>query len=258
MFELSWRDSERIAVVTLASPPANAFGPLQVEEFDQLLERFARERRLRAIVFTSASRFFSAGADINVMAEAMRSPDGPQRMADFGRRMQKTFATVEAIEVPTFAAISGICVGGGLELALACDFRVAEKEAVLGLPEIKIGLLPGAGGTQRLVAIAGRGVATQLIMTGDLISGERAEKLGVVQEVTGAGQALERSLDLARAVIAAPRRSLAAIKRCLTMAPSPEGFEAEVAETLELHKEPQTRERITAFLDRTSKKRVAV
>jgi enoyl-CoA hydratase/carnithine racemase len=257
MFETSWRDSDTVAVVMLENPPANALGSKQIDELSVLLDTFAGNDRLRAIIFRSRSRFFSAGADIALMAEAMRSPDGADQMADLCRRMQQTFAKLETIEVPTFAAISGICVGGGLELALACDFRIAEKDAVIGLPEVKIGLLPGAGGTQRLTAIAGRGVAARLIMTGDMISGERAENFGIIQELAAPGQAFERSLDMARAVIAAPRQSLQSIKRCLALATSPAGFEAEIAETRALHLQPQTRERISAFLEKTSKKRVA-
>jgi enoyl-CoA hydratase len=258
MFDISWRDADSIAVVTLENPPANALGLKQIDELSALLDRLVASDSLRAIIFRSRSRFFSAGADIALMADAMQFPDGPDRMAELCRKMQRTFDKLEAIEVPTFAAITGICVGGGLEMALACDFRIAEKEALVGLPEVKIGLLPGAGGTQRLTAIAGRGVATQLIMTGDLVTGDRAMEMGIVQEATATGHAFDRTLDLARAIIAAPRRSLQAIKKCLALAPSDAGLEAEVSETRALHMEAETRRRIGAFLEKTAKKRVAV
>jgi enoyl-CoA hydratase/carnithine racemase len=258
MFEISWRDSDTIAVVTLDNPPANALGLRQIEELDHLLDRFSGNDALRAVIFRTRSRFFSAGADISLMGESMSFPDGPDRMADLCRKMQATFSKLEHLEVPTLAAISGICVGGGLELALACDFRIAEKDAVVGLPEVKIGLLPGAGGTQRLAAIAGRGVAARLIMTGDMISGTRAVELGVVQEVSEPGQVFDQALDLARAVIAGPRRSLQAIKTCLLLASSEAGYAAEVAETRELHMQDETKKRIAQFLAKTSKKRVAV
>lgn len=257
MFEVTRRDGDTLAIVSLENPPANAIGSSQIDELSLLLDTFRDSPGLRAVVFRSRSRFFSAGADIALMADAMGFADGADRMADLGRRMQRTFDKLEALEIPTFVAISGICVGGGLELALACDFRIAESDAVIGLPEVKIGLLPGAGGTQRLTAIAGRGVAARMIMTGDLISGERAEHLGIVQDLAAPGQAFERTLDLARAVVAAPRQSLRSIKKCLALATSPEGFEAEVAETRALHLEPETRERIAAFLENKSRKRVA-
>ena len=172
--------------------------------------------------------------------------------------MQETFAKIEALPIPTFCAISGICVGGGLELALACDIRVAERNATVGLPEVKIGLLPGAGGTQRLVRIAGPAVARRLILTGELISGVSAHQLGIVQDLCEPGGAYDAALELARTMARAPRHTVVAIKRCLALAPSADGFAAEIAETLALHREPETKALIGAFLARSKTKKVAV
>lgn len=255
MFDLSWREAETVAVVALDNPPANAMGLDQVSELEDLLGGLAKMARLRAVIFRSQHRFFSAGADISLMASALAHGDGAKRMAELASRMQAAFLQLERLPVPVFAAISGICVGGGLELALACDFRIAERASTMGLPEVKIGLLPGAGGTQRLSAIAGRGTATRLIMTGELVTGAVAFDLGIIHEVTDDGQAFERTLELARSVTAAPQRSLASIKACLSLAPSAAGFEAEIAQTRQLFAETETRDLIGAFLARTQTKR---
>lgn len=258
MFDVARRDSDTIAVISLNNPPANALGLDQINELTRLLEGFDADERLRAVIFCSDLRFFSAGADISFMAAAMKHADGPDRVAELCRRMQDAFVRLERLSALAFVAISGICVGGGLELALACDFRIAEKSAVLGLPEVKIGLLPGAGGTQRLATVAGRTAATRFIMTGEMISGSDALEAGIIHAVTDQGSVFEETLQFARMVIAAPKASLAAIKRCMALAPSTEGFRAEIEETRALHMEPETRARIAAFLSRTEKKKVAV
>lgn len=257
MFNVSWEEDDAFAVVTLDNPPANAIGLDQVAELEALLDEFAMKDRLRAVIFRSKRRFFSAGADIGLMASALAHPDGPERMAALASRMQSAFLRLERLPVPVIAAISGICVGGGLELALACDFRIADRGSTVGLPEVKIGLLPGAGGTQRLTAIAGRGTAARLIMTGELVSGAVACELGIVHEATEDGQTFGRALELARSVTTAPKRGLAAIKACLSLAPSAGGFEAEITETRKLFGEIETRDLIRAFLARAQSKRVS-
>jgi len=258
MFETAWHDSGSIAVLRLNRPPANALGFQEIEDLDSKLERLSVTPTLRAIVFHSTLRFFSGGADIALMGEISDLPDGPEKLARLSAQMQATFARLEALPIATFCAISGICVGGGLELALACDFRIAEKSATVGLPEIKIGLLPGAGGTQRLTRVAGVDAARRLILTGELISGTEAHRLGIVQDLVAPGTALESAPTLARSVNEAPRSAVAAIKRCLALAPSPEGYAAEVAETLVLHREQETKARIHGFLSRHGRRKAAI
>jgi enoyl-CoA hydratase/carnithine racemase len=255
MFDLSLDPSTSIASVRLNRPPANAIGLKEIEQLDAVLDNVAASSAMRALVFHSHSRFFSAGADIALMGRVASAPDGPEQLRDLGVRMQATFRKLELLPIPTLCAISGICVGGGLELALACDLRVAERNATLGLPESRIGLLPGAGGTQRLTALAGLPVAKRLILTGELISGEEAYRLGVVQDLVAPGSAWEHANALARTIIAAPQRTIEAIKRCLALAPSETGYEAEIEETLALHREPETKALIAEFLRRASQKR---
>jgi enoyl-CoA hydratase/carnithine racemase len=258
MFDISWLGSGAVAAVRLNRPPANAIGLVEINELEQLVDRLATAPTVRAALFYTQLRFFSAGADIELMGASMDAPDGPEKLAHLSERMQTTFAKIEALPIPTVAAIAGVCVGGGLELALACDIRIAERSARIGLPEVKLGLIPGAGGTQRLARLCGVAAAKRLILTGDLISGEDAHDLGIVQELASGMSAYEASLELAHSFAEAPRRSLAAIKRCIALAPSAEGYAAEIAETLALHREPETKARIEAFLARSRSKKVAV
>lgn len=254
MFRVARHEGKQIWVLTLDNPPANALGSQQILQLDSILDEARADPELRAIIFRSESRFFSAGADIAVIAASLDDPAGAERMAAFCRQLQDVFSKIEMLEVPAFAAISGICVGGGFELALACDFRVAGYDVRLGLPEVKIGLLPGAGGTQRLTALAGKATALRLIMSGDLISGSEAYALGLVSECVDEDKVFEHTLALARRIVEAPRSSLAAIKKCIALAPSPRGYETEIEETRNLHREAETHARVTAFLAKSKHK----
>lgn len=259
MFEVSWREDDRVAVIRLHRPPANAIGPSEIDALDAALDEVEGSEHCRAVVFHSQERFFSAGADIALMGEVIGEPSGPEQLVALAARMQKTFERLERLSRPTLAALSGIAAGGGLELALACDIRIAEAGARLGLPEARIGLLPAAGGTQRLTAVAGAPVARRLVLTGELVDGAQAQRLGIVQDLAEDGGAFEAALDLARALAGIPPRAVQAIKRCLALAPSQEGFAAELEETLALYREPATRALIAEFLQRSRKtKRMAV
>jgi len=253
MFGLSWRNAGRVALIELNRPPANAIGMLQVEQLSTILSEIEASSECRAVIFHSVCRFFSAGADIKLMAEHVDRADGAEAMAAMGAAMQQAFERVEAMPVVTIAAITGICVGGGLELALACDVRVADAGASMGLPEVKIGLLPAAGGTQRLTRIAGPAVAARLILTGEIVSAERAYDFGIFQDLVEEGGALDKAIEIAGMVSAAPRVTIEAIKRCLALAPSPEGYAMESRETLSLHRQPETKALIRAFFERSAK-----
>ena len=156
----------------------------------------------------------------------------------------------------TLAEIGGAAMGGGLELTLACDVRVAAVEAKLGLPEVGLGLLPGAGGTQRLTRLCGRGIATRLILGGEIIDGAFAERLGVVQWAQpreSAGRVDKRTRDALRS---GSQAALAASKQCLAASGDPhrDGFAEELAATRKLYQHPETRRRVSEFLDRTQRR----
>src|SRR5216117_1051456 len=176
-----------VAVITLNNPPVNGLGNALRAGILQGLERATAEAQVKAVVLSGAGKAFSGGADIREFGKPREKPDLPD-VNDFQDGMQK----------PLVAAISGFALGGGLELALACHYRVAAPKAQLGVPEVKLGILPGSGGTQRLPRAIPMAEAVQMMTSGNPISAERAKELGLVDEIVE-GDLLEAAvLFLAR------------------------------------------------------------
>jgi enoyl-CoA hydratase len=198
-----------VAVVTLDNPPVNALRAALLAELEEELERLDADDATRAIVIRGAGeKAFVAGADIKefpALREAQSSDGSP-------RGIQKVGTQLESLRTPVIAAIHGFCLGGGLELAMACDLRVAAEDAQLGQPEIKLGLIPGGGGTQRLPRLAGRGRAFLLNVTGDPISGAQAYEWGIVERVVAADRLLEAALELSRTVAERSPHAVAVLK----------------------------------------------
>jgi enoyl-CoA hydratase len=185
-----------VAVVTIDHPPVNALSAKLLEELEAELDRLDGDASTRAIVIRGAGeRAFVAGADISEFPSLRDSPpDG----GGSARGIQKLGARMDAGRTPIVAAIHGYCLGGGLELAMACDLRVAADDAQLGQPEIKLGLIPGGGGTQRLPRLVGYGRALLLNLTGDPISGQQAYEWGLVERVVPLAELMDAALALAR------------------------------------------------------------
>jgi enoyl-CoA hydratase len=199
-----------VAVVTLRRPEQlNALSSSVVDGLDAALDAIEAGAEARAIVVTGEGKAFSAGADI----KEFRALDGPVAFRAFLERLERTLHRLASLPQPSIAAINGMALGGGLELAMACDLRVADPSARLGVPEIKLGLLPGAGGTQRLPRLVPPAVATQMLLTGDPVGADDAFRIGLVNEVTAAGMCVERALELARALATRAPLALAAAKR---------------------------------------------
>jgi enoyl-CoA hydratase/carnithine racemase len=167
-------------------------------------------RAARAVIITGGGRAFSAGADVS----EMRAP-APADIVAYYRATGVVYERVAALPMPTIAAIAGWCLGGGLELALACDFRIAERGARLGLPEVGIGILPSSGGTHRLVRLVGAARAKELVLLGERIDAERAAALGVVTEAVPDGAALDRALEIARRLAELPPLAVAVAKQAV-------------------------------------------
>ncbi len=181
------RPDGAIAIVTLATPERlNAIGTDTLTDLDGALVDLERDDAVRAFVITGEGRAFSAGANI----EELAGLDGGAGFARFVRTFTDVLDRLEQHPKPSIAAIDGVALGGGLELALACDLRVASDRARLGVPEIKLGLLPGAGGTQRLPRLLPRGIATQMLLTGAPLTALDAHRLGLVNELSGDAPAL--------------------------------------------------------------------
>jgi enoyl-CoA hydratase/carnithine racemase len=168
--------------------------------------------------------------------------------------MQRLFERIEALPLVALAEIGGAALGGGLELALACDIRVAAVGAKLGLPEVGLGLLPGAGGTQRLTRLCGRGVANRLILGAEVVDGVQAERLGLVQWAQPREQLADWTRDLAAKIAALPKAAVAGAKRCIAAQgdPAKDGFAEELAATRRLYQYPETRRRVSEFLNRNA------
>jgi enoyl-CoA hydratase/carnithine racemase len=187
-----------VAVVTIDHPPVNALSAPLMDELEAEIERLDADDAVRAIVLRGAGdRAFVAGADISefpALREAASQESGS------ARGIQKLGARMDAARTPFVAAIHGYCLGGGLELAMCCDIRVAAEDAQLGQPEIKLGLIPGGGGTQRLPRLVGLGRAMLLNLTGDFIDARTAYEWGLVERVVPRDELLETAAGIARTI----------------------------------------------------------
>jgi enoyl-CoA hydratase/carnithine racemase len=171
-------------------------------------------RESACVVITGGPRAFSAGADVNELRDL-----DPAAILAYYRETGGVYERVARVPQPTISAIAGYCLGGGFELALATDFRVADTTASFGLPEVGIGILPSSGGTLRLTRLLGAARAKELILLGDRIDAEQALRLGVVTEVVGEGESLPRALALAERLAALPPVALAMAKQVIDATP---------------------------------------
>ncbi|MEJ8836070.1 enoyl-CoA hydratase/isomerase family protein [Ramlibacter sp. AN1133] len=239
-----------IAIATLDRPPVNAIDDAWVARLEAIVEEVQARDEVRVLWIRSAGRAFCAGADLALMRERFASDEGRARMVDLTRAMQKVFARIERSPKVSLAEIRGPALGGGLELALACDIRLVADGAKLGLPEARLGLLPGAGGTQRLARICGDAVARRMILAAEVIDGARAVAWGVAQECVPAEQLEDAARALAQRIAAVPAPALAACKRCITAAVdgNEDGFAAEVEGTTMLYAQAETQALVRRFL----------
>jgi enoyl-CoA hydratase/carnithine racemase len=203
-----------VAVLTLQrEEKLNALSSaLEAELLDALLDEAVRNSR--CVVFVGSGKAFSAGADIIEFRDS-----DPASIARYYAETGDVYEHIAALRVPTIAAIHGWCLGGGLELALAVDFRIADESAVFGLPEVALGILPSSGGTHRLVRMLGPAKAKELMLLGRRFDAEEARRLGLATEVVPAGRALERSLEIGRELAALPPLAVQTAKQAADVMP---------------------------------------
>lgn len=240
--------ADRVATISIASPPANALGTAVIEGLSSALDRVEADRSRVIVVRSEVDGYFVAGADLKLLADA--DGDGFLRYLERLRGVLERLAALAQLSV---AAVDGFALGGGLELAMACTLRVATPRAKLGVPEIKLGLLPGAGGTQRLPRLIGRGPALDLLLTGRSIGGEDGARLGLVDRLAPDGEANAVAAELATTLAAGPAEALAATVRCADTArdvPLREGLAVERDEIVRLFTTPDAREGIRAFIEK--------
>lgn len=185
--------ADGVAVVTIDRQEAlNALNSEVIDSLHRVFHALGKEDGLRAVILTGAGKAFVAGADIKEMADFTAA----QGRA-FARRGQRVFSEIEAFPRPVIAAVNGFALGGGCELAMACDIRIASEKARLGQPEVNLGVTPGFGGTQRLARLVGAPAAKRLLFTGELVPADRALQLGLVDEVVPPEALLDRCRELA-------------------------------------------------------------
>ena len=196
MAQLKLEKRGHTALITMSNPPANTWTADTLTQLRDAVKSLDADKNIYALVITGeGEKFFSAGADLKLFA------DGDKAVAsDMARIFGEAFETLSAFRGVSIAAINGYAMGGGLEVALACDIRIAEQQAQLALPEAKVGLLPCAGGTQNLAWLVGEGWAKRMILCGERIGAEKAQQIGLVEEVVATGMALESALALAEKV----------------------------------------------------------
>jgi enoyl-CoA hydratase len=235
--------SGAVAVVTIDRPDAlNALDVPTLTELRDRLAELAQDDTVRALVLTGAGeKAFVAGADIKYMSGL--DPDGAKAWGALGH---EAGLLLETMPKPTIAAINGFALGGGCELALACDLRYAASRAKLGQPEINLGIVPGWGGTQRLARICGLGVAKELIYTGRTVDAAEALRIGLVNAI--ADPVLDRALETAHALAVMSPVALALAKRLVNLAPGALDVEAE--EFGELFASEDAKEGLAAFVDK--------
>lgn len=200
------RPSDGIALVRLNRPERlNALNMAVRESLAAHFTELAADDTVRCVVITGDDKAFAAGADLAELVD--RTPTDPAFA-----RTRAAWAAIERYRRPIIAAVSGFALGGGCELAMHCDIIIAGQGAKLGQPEVKVGIMPGAGGTQRLVRAVGKFAAMRWLLTGDLLSASDAHRLGLVSEVVPDGEVLQRALEIAGRIAALPPLAVAAIK----------------------------------------------
>jgi enoyl-CoA hydratase len=202
-----------VSLLTIDRPPLNALDAATLEQLRAAIGDVAQDATVRALVLTGAGRAFVAGADIEAM-----SAMNPVEALAFSRLGHETFAALEALEIPTIAAVGGFALGGGCELACACDFIYASTKAVFGQPEVKLGLIPGFGGTSRVLRRVGIGWAKEIILTGANLKADVAREIGLANRVFEPEELLDKAIEAGAAIAANGPIAVALAKQVLQQA----------------------------------------
>jgi len=206
---LKTEEKDGILIVTISRPKAlNALNSLFFKEMDEVVSSIKSKPEIRVMIITGEGKAFVAGADIAEMVN-MKSAEGEQ----FSKVGQNTFRSLEKLDIPVIAAVNGFALGGGCELMVACDFRIASTLAKFGQPEVSLGLTPGYAGTQRLPRQVGSGNALYMLLTGDMIKAEDALRIGLVQKVVEPEQLMDEALKIAETIKSKGPKAVARVKQ---------------------------------------------
>jgi enoyl-CoA hydratase len=207
----------QVAKLIINRPPVNALNDELANELTHALRVLGKDKNVRVVLVCSVVQVFIAGADIAMMKGYCETKN-INAMLDFGRKLQAVNRLLEEMSKPTIAVINGHALGGGFELALWCDFRFIAHNARVGLPEIKLGLLPGAGGVQKMVRMVGYSRALRLMLEGKQLSALEAYELGLVEQVCAEADLLETAIAFAEAMAKLPVKAVTEIKNCANVA----------------------------------------
>jgi len=248
MIRMNAKDA--VTVLTLSQPPVNAINEEWVRVFDARLDELACGPSCTVLHIRSDQKVFCAGADLKEVRAHMEAPEGADRMYAYVAGIQRLYARIAQLPQVVLAEVGGAAMGGGFELALACDLRIAAAEAKLGLPEVRLGLLPGGGGTQRLTRLGGPALAARLILGAEILDGATASALGVVNWTVPRVELAQRAAEIAYGIASLPAAALAASKACIAAAGHSDrgGFTDELEFTRRLLNNAETRQRVEAFL----------
>jgi enoyl-CoA hydratase len=248
--------SDRIARITLSRAPVNAINDQLLAQFHAAIDDLLRREDWNVLMIESSLKVFCAGADLAQMSECIETEEGADKMVQSITQFQALFSRIETLPGVTLAVISGAALGGGFELALACDLRIVAHEAKLGLPEASLGVIPGAGGTQRLTRLCGQGIANRLILTAEVIDGQSAEQLGIAQWSVPREDLNVRAQEIVVRLAGLSRMALSESKACIAAASQlgPSGFSMELEATRRLYQARETQERVRSFLEKNKRK----
>ena len=234
--------SESITTITLNRPSArNSLNAEMMDELRACIDQLRGDEQTRAVIVTGAGRVFSAGADVDMLTRIGESYTPEQTRAEI-RKWRDTFDAFEALPQVTIAAVNGLAFGGGVVLALACDFRLASTRAIFGLPEIKLGMVLALGGTQRLTRLIGVSAAKEMILRGRNVSAIEGQRLGLVHRVSDPGDLMGLARSWAERDIDYSSRAIALAKRLIDQSferNAEESADAETAAQVELLHSPE-------------------
>ena len=241
--------SENIAEITLNRPQAlNALNSTVFAELNQILDIIENDDKLRALIITGNGKAFVAGADIAEMSEM-----NEQQAFQFAQTGHDTFNRISNLKVPVIAAVNGFALGGGCELAMACDIRIANGFAKFGQPEVNLGLIPGYCGTQRLSRIVGLSNAMHLLLTADMIDANEAYRLGLVQKIVEADELINEARKMAAKIASKGKLAVEQTKEVTNKGYKmnfDEAAQLEVEAFAKLFGKPESKEGMTAFLEK--------
>ena len=245
---------DRVVVVTIDHRPVNALNRQTVRELGDIIEQIRMEAAVKVVILTGAgSLAFVAGADIKEVSQ-LGSPSDARDLSVLGHTV---FSKLQQLRKPVIAAINGVCLGGGLELAMSCHLRISGDRVRFGQPEVNIGIIPGWGGTQRLPRLIGKAKALEWILTGDMYTAQEAYRLGLINQVVPQDQVLKTAKDLARKIAAKGGISIAqalwAVEEGLDL-PLERGLEKEAEAFHRVSETEDSREGVNAFMEKRQPK----